>query len=167
MAEEESTEQEAPSGGCKKNIILFAVALIIAIGASVGGTIFFLQPSEEVAAPVPAQTVSNKPQTAIYHNMRPPYIVNYLTGAKPRYLQAEFTFMARNEAAIEAVILHTPLIRSEIISYLADQNFLELQTQEGKEAVRRGIVELVNKILASYEVVPGIEATLITNFVLQ
>lgn len=166
---EESTEQEAESGGGggKKNIILFAVALIVAVGASVGGTMFFLQPSEEAAAPVAAQPASNKPQTAIYHNMRPPYIVNYLTGAKPRYLQAEFTVMARNEAAIEAVILHMPLIRSEIISYLAEQNFLELQTQEGKEAVRRGIVELVNKILASYEVAPGIESTLITNFVLQ
>ena len=99
--------------------------------------------------------------------MRPPYIVNYLTGAKPRYLQAEFSVMARNEEAIEAVILHTPLIRSEIISYLTEQNFLELQTQEGKELVRVEIVELVNRILATYEVTPGIESTLITNFVLQ
>ena len=33
--------------------------------------------------------------------------------------------------------------------------------------VECGIVELVNRILASYEVQPGIESTLITNFVLQ
>lgn len=75
--------------------------------------------------------------------------------------------MSRNERAIEAVILHMPLIRSEIISFLTEQNFLELQTQEGKEAVRRGIVDLVNKILSSYDIQPGIESALITNFVLQ
>ena len=99
--------------------------------------------------------------------MRPAFVVNYLTGAKPRYLQAELTIMARNEGAIEAVILHMPLIRSEIISYLTEQNFLELQTQEGKESIRRGIVDLVNSILATYNVQPGIESALLTNFVLQ
>ena len=169
MAEEatDQAQQDAGSGGGKKNIILFAVVLLVAIGASVGGTIFFLSPGEEAAVAEAPTPVSNKPATAIYHNMRPPYIINYVTGAKPRYLQAEFTVMARNEPAIEAVVLHMPLIRSEIVSYLTEQNFLELQTQEGKEQVRRGIVGLVNKILASYEVQPGIEDTLITNFVLQ
>ena len=162
------TEVEQPSqGGGKKNVILFAVALLVAVGASVGGTFFFLSSTEEAPVVAEVAPVSNKPVTAIYHNMRPPYIVNYLTGAKPRYLQAEFTIMSRNERAIEAVILHMPLIRSEIISFLTEQNFLELQTQEGKEAVRRGIVDLVYKILTSYDVQPGIESALLTNFVLQ
>ncbi len=167
MAEEATDEAQESAGGGKKNIIIFAAVLLVAIGASVGGTIFFLGGGEDTAAGEAEAPVSNKPATAIYHNMRPPYVVNYVTGAKPRYLQAEFTIMARNEAAIEAVILHMPLIRSEIVAFLTEQNFLELQTQEGKEQVRRGIVELVNRILASYEVQPGIESTLITNFVLQ
>ena len=166
MAEEATDEARDESGGGKKNIILFAVVLLVAIGASVGGTIFFLAPGGEEDAATP-EPVSNKPATAIYHNMRPPYIVNYVTGSKPRYLQAEFTIMARDETAIEAVVLHMPLIRSEIVGFLSEQNFLELQTQEGKDHVRRGIVELINKILASYEVQPGIESALITNFVLQ
>lgn len=163
MAEEET---EDASGGGKKNIIMFAVALVVAIGASVGGTIFFLGGGEE-EVPVAAAPVSNKPKTAIYHNMRPPYVINYLTGTKPRYLQAEFTVMARDEGAIEAVILHMPLIRSQIVSYLTEQNFLELQTHEGKESVRVGMVELINQILGSYDVNHGVESVLITNFVLQ
>ena len=162
MADEETQEEQ--SGG-SKNIIMFAVALVVAIGASVGGTIFFLGGEEEAQAV--ATPLSTKPKTAIYHNMRPAYVINYLTGTKPRYLQAEFTVMARDEGAIEAVILHTPLIRSQIVSFLTEQNFLELQTNEGKEAVREGIVALINQILASYEVAQGVESVLITNFVLQ
>ncbi len=163
MAEEESAAEE--SGGGKKNIIIFAVVLLVAIGASVGGTLFFL--GSEEAVEVPDTVVTNKPQTAIYHNMRPPYIINYLSGAKPRYLQAEFSVMARNEAAIEGVILHMPLIRSQIVGYLGEQSFLELQTQEGKEAVRRDIVDQVNETLAEHQIQPGIESIYFTNFVLQ
>ncbi len=166
MAEDQEQEQEASKGG-SKNIIIFAVALIVAIGASVGGTMFFLGGAEEEMPSDTEQASANKPATALYHNMRPAYVINYLTGAKPRYLQAEFTIMARNEAAIEAVILHMPLIRSEIVGYLTEQNFLELQTQEGKESVRQGIVDLVNRILATYGIQEGIESALITNFVLQ
>jgi len=166
MAENEA-ENEAPDTGSKKNIIVLAVAVLIAVAASVGGTMFFLGAGSEEPAEVGEAVNSTKPATAVYHSMRPPYIVNYVTGSKPRYLQAEFTVMARSEAAIDAVILHMPLIRSEIISYLTEQKFLELQTQEGKEKIRRGIVELVNEILSKYEVSPGIESALITNFVLQ
>ena len=162
MAEAETEEQT--EGGGKKNIILFAVALVVAIGASVGGTLFFLGGGDEAAEEV---VVSNQPATAIYHNMRPPYIINYLTGAKPRYLQAEFSIMARDAAVIESVILHMPLIRSQIVGFLTEQNFVELQTQEGKEAVRQGIVELINETLTAHNERPGIEAALITNFVLQ
>lgn len=163
MAEE---EQEATEGGGKKNLLLFGAILIVAIAASVGGTLFFLA-GDEPAEPVVEAVASNKPATAIYHNMRPPYVINYLTGTKPRYLQAEFSIMARNEAAIEAVITHMPLIRSQIVNYLTEQDFLELQTQEGKEAVRQGIVDLINRALAEHQVSPGIESALITNFVLQ
>ncbi len=165
MAEEE-LDETPESGGGKKNIIIFAVVLVVAIAGSVGGTLFFLGGGEE-AEVAPVAEVSNKPKQAIYHNMRPPYVINYLTGSKPRYLQAEFSVMARDEKTIEAVILHMPLIRSEVVGFLTEQNFLELQTQEGKEAVRVGVVSLINKTLAQHDVQPGIESALITNFVLQ
>ena len=165
MADEEQTQEEATEGGGKKNIIIFAVVLVVAIGASVGGTLFFLGSDEPT--PEPVAVVSSKPETAIYHNMRPPYIINYLTGAKPRYLQAEFSIMSRDEQVIEAVVMHMPLIRSRVVSFLTDQNFLELQTQEGKEAVRQGIVDLINDNLEQLNVTPGVESALFTNFVLQ
>ena len=164
MAEE--TEVAEPSGGKMKNMLIFGAALLLAVAGSVGGTFYFLSGGEEeVVVEEPVDT--NKPKTAIYHNMRPPYVINYLTGAKPRYLQAEFTIMARDEAAIEAVILHMPLIRSQVVSFLTEQSFIELQTQEGKESVRLGMVDLINQLLESQNVSQGIESVLFTNFVLQ
>ncbi|MEM7079563.1 MAG: flagellar basal body-associated FliL family protein [Pseudomonadota bacterium] len=166
MADEKENpeEGEEESGGGMKKMLLFGGAIIVAIGGGIGGTLFFLGGDPEPVAETP---VVEKKKTAVYHKMRPAFIINYITGAKPRFLQAEFTLMARHEDTLEAVVLHMPLIRSEVVSYLTEQNFLELQTQEGKENIRGGIVDLVNRVLTSYKVENGVESALITNFVLQ
>jgi flagellar FliL protein len=168
MADDELTEDPVEVAGDdkKKNLIIFVGALLVAIGTSVGGTVFFLSEAEAPAEEV-VEVVVEPPTLAIYHNMRPPYIINYVTGAKPRYLQAEFSVMARDSQAIEAVVSHMPLIRSEIVSFLTDQNFLELQTQEGKNEMRKGIVNIVNDVLTRFDVQPGVENAFITSFVLQ
>ncbi|MEM7000959.1 MAG: flagellar basal body-associated FliL family protein [Pseudomonadota bacterium] len=165
MADDTENSAAEEKGG-KKNLIMFAVVLLVAVGGSVGGTMFFLNDSS-APAEVVETTDNNQPQQAIYYNMRPPYVINYLTGTKPRYLQAEFSIMSRDPEVIEAVIAHMPLIRSEIVGFLTEQNFLELQTQEGKEVVRKGIVGLINNALVQHDMGPGVESALITNFVLQ
>lgn len=165
MAEAAETSTETPGKGSKKTLILFGVALLVAIGASVGGTIVFLGAGDE-ATPETA-TVASMPDKAIYHSLRPAFIINYVTGSKPRFLQAELTVMARNPAVIEALIDHMPLIRSSIVTYLTDQDFFELQTPSGKESLREGIRALVDELILREEQIQGVESVLLTNFVLQ
>ncbi|MEZ5550101.1 MAG: flagellar basal body-associated FliL family protein [Pseudomonadales bacterium] len=160
----EAAETQTESKGSKKTLILFGVALLVAIGASVGGTIMFLGVGDETA---PEAAVAPTPDKAIYHSLRPAFIINYVTGSKPRFLQAELTVMARNPAVIEAMIDHMPLVRSSIVTYLTDQDFFELQTQAGKESLREGIRALVDELLLREEQIQGVESVLLTNFVLQ
>ena len=156
--------EETPAKG-KKPIILFGAIVVLAVSASVGGTMYFMQGAEpaETAAEPAAPTEA----TAIYHSIRPAFVVNFLTENKSRYLQADITLMSRNEAAVEAVVEHGPLVRSEILQYLADQNFTQLRTDEGKEAIREQLKELLNKALSEEAGTGGIETVLLTNFVLQ
>jgi flagellar FliL protein len=159
----EATEQ--PSGGSKKTIIVFAAIVLLAVAGSIGGTLYFMAGETEAdsaqAAPVEA------PTTAIYHNLRPAFVVNFQTGNKPRYLQADLTVMARNPAVVEALINHTPLVRSRIIAYLADLDFYELQSHEGKQAMREGLLELLNRVLREEAQTDGIQTVLLNNFVMQ
>ena len=166
MAEKTSEVAESPAGGgSKKTIIIFALIVLLAVGASVGGTLLFLGGSEpevavEEAAPVNAQA-------AIYHNLRPAFIINYVTGSKPRFLQADLTVMARDPSVVEALVNHSPLVRSRIVNYLTDQDFFALQTHEGKEALREGLRQLLDDTLHEQEQVAGVESVLLTNFVMQ
>ena len=125
MAEDNQDEAEAGKG---KSLIPLIGIVVVAIAASVGATVFFLGGSEETQEV--AEVVEEKKQ-AIYHNLRPPFIVNYLDGNKPRYLQVDVTLMARDEEVVENVLDHTPIIRAQLIDLLTDQSFADLQSHSG------------------------------------
>jgi flagellar FliL protein len=154
-------EEATPSSG-KKNLLLFAAAVLVAVGASVGGTLYFVgDDADESAEGAPA------PVTAVYHSLRPPFIANYVTGGKARYLQADLTVMARDPEAVRALVNHMPLVRSRILGYLTDLDFYELQTSEGKQAMREGLRQLIDEVLRQQAGVGGIESVLLNNFVMQ
>ncbi|MEM1437087.1 MAG: flagellar basal body-associated FliL family protein [Pseudomonadota bacterium] len=163
MAEQEATDEE--TGGSKKNLILMIVVVLVAVGASIGGTIFFLGQGEETAASPEPEVV--KPKIAIYHQMRPSFIVNFVTDTKPRYLQAELSLMARDPDLIESLIDHTPLVRSRILKVLSDASFDNIRTHAGKEALRARLRDSLNELLESETGQGGLESVLFTNFVLQ
>jgi flagellar FliL protein len=166
MAEQTDLPGEEDSkGGGKKGLIVMIVVVLVAVGASIGGTIFFLGANEETAEAAAPEVL--KPTEAIYHQMRPSFIVNYATDTKPRYLQVELSVMAREGALIEALIDHTPLVRSRILKELSDASFDSIRTHEGKEALRETLLVALNDVIEQETGESGLEAVLFTNFVLQ
>lgn len=155
--------EQAQEATNKQSLLLVSLAVVLAIGASIGGTLYFV--SGDDSAPEPA--AEEAPAAAIYHNLRPAFIVNYVTGSKPRYMQTDLTVMARDPQVIRALVNHGPLVRSRILGFLTDLDFYELQTDEGKEAMRVGLKELINRVLTEEAGVGGIESVLLNNFVMQ
>jgi flagellar protein FliL len=149
----------------KRNLIVFAIAVLIAIIGSIGGTMYFIGGAED-EAPTEA-VVDATPAEAIYHSLRPAFVVNYVTGTKPRYLQADLTVMSRDSDVIKGLVNHSPLVRSRVLSYLADLDFYELQTEDGKEVAREGLRRLIDQVLLEHAGVEGVESVLFNNFVMQ
>lgn len=164
-AEQEQAVDEAASGGGKKTIIMFAVVVVVAIAASVFGTMMYLGGTEEPVAQGEAPT--DKPMPALYHSLRPSFIINYHTGSKPRLLQADLTVMARDPGVVEALVDHSPLVRSHIVNFLTDQDFFVLQTHAGKEDLRLGLRDMLDDLLREHASVSGVQSVLLTNFVMQ
>ncbi|NJN50997.1 MAG: hypothetical protein HC809_03645 [Gammaproteobacteria bacterium] len=92
-AASESAAAPAKAGGMGRFLIMGGVALAV-MGASIGGTLYFVG-AGDAAQETTEQAPAPVKQVAIYHNLRPAFIVNFLAGNKPRYLQAELTVMAR------------------------------------------------------------------------
>ena len=163
MADTEEVVEEAPKG--KKPLILFVAGVALALGLGVGGTLYFVQGDSE--APTDVEETEVTAAKAIYHSLRPAFVVNYMSDNKSRYLQADITLMSRSADVMDAIVEHSPLVRSQILRYLSDQQFAALRTDAGKLQARDGIKQTLNEALESQAQVSGIESVLLTNFVMQ
>ena len=161
MAESGVTEDQDGSGGGMMRWIMMGVLLLVAVGASVGGTLYFLGNSP---APEPVEEV--RPEV-IYHTLRPGFVVNFTGTGRSRLLQVEITLRTVDQATVNAVTDHDPLIRNRIIDVLTDQDARELQTEEGKIVLRQQLLDAVNQVLQDEGVATRVDAVLFGSFVIQ
>lgn len=168
MAENTETQQvQAPKKSKLKLVLLLIVVIILAVGLSIAGTFWFLQSqqngnSEDVEASEPAEVF----QPSRYYVVRKPLVSTVQSENKQRYAQIYIAFGAKDKKALEAVELHLPLIRSELLSVLNSQVFTELQAPEGRNRVIGDMLAAVNQTLEQ-EDEPPVEQVLFRNFVLQ
>ena len=110
MATSDAVNEPAGKGKLKL-IILIVVAVLLAIGLSVGATWYFMQTprSEPVAA-----ADANVKLPAIYEPMAPAFVVNFNANGRQRYMQVSVTLQARDPADLKALMVHIPVILSLI-----------------------------------------------------
>jgi flagellar FliL protein len=177
MADEEvTTESEEKPKGSKKKLILFIVSALLLVAVSIGGTLLALK----LLAPTPLpemeldadgnpidKVVDATEGPAIYFPLRPALIVNYNAKGRQRFLQTEISIMTRDKEIVEAVELHMPMIRNNLIILFSGQTYNELQTDEGRELLKQDALKELQNIMQQEMGRPGIEKLLFTNFVMQ
>lgn len=161
MAEEAADGEEQK----KKNpIILFIIAGVLLIGLSIGGTLFFVLKSDE-----PEESVSEEPAKppALYYALNPKFQTNYDVNGRQRLFQLAISFLTREQDVVAALSTHAPVIKSRLVILLSGQDFVALQTPQGREQLRKQCLEAVQEILEAEIGKPGVEKVLFTDFVMQ
>lgn len=148
----------------KKVLIIAGVAL--ALGVQIALALFFWTRDEPDAAAVDTDTEAG-PAKALYHNLRPPFVVTLPYGERQFMLQADLAIMAHEPGAIDAVISHAPLIRAEVIGYLTDLDPELVQSRDGKQRILDGLTETINRSLEGEAAGGGIDSVLFNNLVMQ
>lgn len=167
MAENDAGADEAAPKKSKTLIIIIAAVALVLGGA--GGAYFFLlspEPQElgegsEVAVVAPTGPM-------IYLELTPSFIVSYPYQGRQRYLQANLSVMSRDQAALDAVVEHMPIIRHNLLNLFTAQ-MLEVAEapSSGIEGLRDLATEEVKSILHHEIGRDGIEEVLFTSFVTQ
>lgn len=175
------TSKAAQRGSGKLVLILLVVliALLLAVGTAAAlyltGVISPLgngdrnnveeiagEPGERQPPPAPARG------PARYLEMEDAITVNISReNGRRAILQVRLQIMSREEEILRSVEQHMPLIRNNLINLFGDQQFEDITSSEGKNALRDEALEEINSVLEEEGEWPHVEAVYFTNFVTQ
>jgi flagellar FliL protein len=155
-------------GGGKKKLIIIVVAIVVLIAVAVGATVFLMSgDSEEAPIEEVAEVVEEVSIPAQYIKMKPRFIVNFNVGTRQRFLQTSIEIMTRSQGVVDAVELHNPMLRNEIVRILSAQDFKKLRTPEGRVELKAKLHDQLATVLKREADIEGVEAVLFTDFVMQ
>lgn len=164
-------DEKAAGGGGKKGLILIGGGVFLLLALGIGGWLIFggksAPPEGEEGSEHAEDKDKGKVAAPIYLAFEPPFTVNLADPGANRYLQVEVQVMARNQATIDAVKLHTPAIRDRLLSLFGQQTVESVRAGEAREALQAKALEEIQAILKKESVKPGLEALYFTSFVTQ
>jgi flagellar FliL protein len=166
MAEEDGLDIGTEGGkpGSKKKLIIIGVLLLVLLGGGGAAAYFFLFSGGSDSDSTEA-ALANEP--SVYLALDPAFTIDLMVGGKQRYVQLNMSVKSKNTDQINAVTLHMPLIRNSLVLLFSSQSFDELQTAEGKVALKKAALGAINGILEQETGQGGIDGVLFTNFVMQ
>lgn len=189
---EDDEENSESSGGLSKKLIIIiaAVAVVVLVGGGLAA--YFLLGSDDEAETsdgaevsetvsedgsgdeAPADVDEAKKKTppppkgdVIYVKVSDPFLVNVVSGKRTRMMQIKAQFMVHSTEAEEAVNLHMPLIRNDLLDYFSTADADEVRTREGLKALKNGALQVAQQVMKEQVGYEAIEMILFTGFVVQ
>lgn len=172
MAEEETKpeDQEESSSGSNMKMLIIIAVLCLVVGGGIGAGVFLMlsggeeEVAEEAAEEVVEEVAEIPPQYVV---LKPEFIVSFQVGPRQRYLQASIEVLTRHQSIVDALSLHEPLVRNNIIQAISVQDFASLRTPEGRLALQDTIKQTLIETMQNEAVEGEVQAVLFTNLVMQ
>ena len=164
------SKEQAEQGAKKQSPLVLILVMVVLMGVSVGGTLFFVgafSGGGEESHGKEDQPHHAEVKEAHYFAFTEPFTVNFETETGLRFLQVQLQVMSYDEVSLKDLETHMPVIRNNIIFLLSSQPFLTLVERDGKEQVRKAILEDIQKVLQERTGHASIEELYFTAFVIQ
>ena len=94
-------------------------------------------------------------------------MVNFEDDGAIRFLQVSIEVMSRDPKVAEAVKLHMPAIRDQLIVLFSDADYATLSSREGKDTLREQAHNTLKELLKGQGAPDAIAGLYFTNFVMQ
>jgi len=179
---DENTEEE---GGKKKpglvKIVLLVNGALLILALIIGLVVFFMSGSDEEAQAEdnevlgetladPAAEEADAPIDSgrpIYIPLNPAFVVNFENQDQVSFLQVDIQVMTYDPRVEPALTTHMPAVRNELLLLLSGKQYHEINTREGKRALSREAMKVIQDVLKSVNEPNSIEALYFTSFVMQ
>lgn len=159
---------ELKQGMSKKTKIIMIAGIVVLLAVIGAGVYWWL--TKDAAADAETTEATVQKATPVYHEVAAPFIVNFSeqSNNQVRYLQIKMKVMARDQATISLFALHEPALVHELLMLFYSQNYDELSTTEGTQALQQASLETINNFLKQQDSsITGLEAVYFTSLVMQ
>lgn len=112
----------------------------------------------------PPESVVPQP---IYLPLKPSFVVNYGGDGRLRYIKADLTARLSSADAATAVRHHLPYIRNNIVRLLGSQTDETIESQMGKDALRKDILKEIQMVIKDEEGVEGVDDVFFDSLIVQ
>ncbi len=103
----------------------------------------------------------------IYIPLKPPFVVNYGGVGRLHYMKIEVSLKVSDEVGANAIRHHMPYIRNNLVLLFSKQDLDQMDTQEGKELMRKLALEEITTILKAEEGESKVEDLYFNQLVIQ
>jgi len=154
----------------------FLIPGLLVFNLLISGAVLGLALSGKIAVPAVEEVVDEEQQQVVedeeprqpfYFEIKPEIVVNFPGTERPRYMQLALTLVTYDEAALEALKLHSPVVRNDLLLMLSGLDSGLLMTREGKDEMRKKALETIRKIMLERYRSEAVEDVYITRFVMQ
>ena len=178
-AEGEELEEGEGGAGKKKLPLKLIIIVLVVVLAAGGGAAFFMMGGKGDGAAAEGETAEAAAGEdaegdevaasgeAFYFSLDPPFIVNFTGKSRARFLQVSIEGLTRDASIKEEITKHFPQIRNNLVLLLSSKTYDELNTQEGKKALRKQVLGEIQSVLEAETGKEGIEDVYFTSFVMQ
>mgnify|MGYP003629805942 CR=1 FL=1 len=154
----------AARGGISRGLLIAIIGLVL-VGGGGGGYYYFTTQQKSVVDDESA--VADTVRPAIYLDLEPSFIVNFVYKDTLRYLQINISVMTRDQSVIEQVQHHMPAIRHQLLMLLSDKTYTQLSGVASKEKLRLEMLIEIRKIVGTSASGHSVDAVYLTGYVMQ
>lgn len=151
-------------------LLKFILILVIVVGASVGGTMFFLSNSGTSIAALTADAQGAEavvPVPAPIFAELEPFTVTLHGQTRSRILYVAITLRLADASSHKVVTDYMPEVRDRILKTLAAQSVEQIQTPEGRAGLVGQLKAVLEQPFAPLPTGPRVADVLFTAFVVQ
>jgi flagellar FliL protein len=168
--EQEDGEKKSP----KKMIIIIIAAVVLLAGA--GGAAFFFMKGgaskqEKVelveAAEAEAEGESTASAEKLYFEMSKPMVVDFPKGSAVKHGRITISMLVEGAETIAVLKKNEPMIQNNLLMLVGAQDSNVLNTHEGKETLRKAMLDDVTAVLKKMAGKGHVEEIFFTSFVMQ
>ncbi|MEJ2573756.1 MAG: flagellar basal body-associated FliL family protein [Gammaproteobacteria bacterium] len=156
--------------------LLIIFGLFLLVGMSVGASIYVMKSimgssadtsTAKAGGAKEAQEKHREPRVAIYYKFDPPFVVNIQGESGSRFLQLTLEAMTYDQDVTNAIDQSMPVIRNNVLLLLSDLKYEQISTLEGKQKLRKDILQEIQKVLKDKIGKAGVEEVYLTSLVMQ